>query len=135
VVAARGDGTDGSKQSVQPNVNPLELKAALLFAIVFIALVVLTTLVRESLGRPGLYTLAGIVGVTDVDPFVLGVTQSHTGALPLHVAATAIIIAASSNNLIKALYARSFADPATGNRAAVLLVGLAVVGLIGLVWV
>jgi len=134
-VASRADGPDGSGEAPQPKVNPLELKAALLFAIVFIALLVLTTLVRESLGRPGLYTLAGIVGVTDVDPFVLGVTQTHTAALPLQVAATAIIIAASSNNLIKALYARSFADPATGRRAAVLLVGLAVVGLVGLVWV
>jgi len=134
-VASRNDGPDGPEESVQPSVNPLELKAALLFAVVFIALLVLTTLVRETLGRPGLYTLAGIVGVTDVDPFVLGITQAHTGVLPLKVAATAIIIAASSNNLIKAVYARSFADPVTGKRAAVLLVGLAVVGLVGLVWV
>jgi uncharacterized membrane protein (DUF4010 family) len=134
-VAARGDGKDGAGPPAGPKANPLEIKAALLFAVVFVALLVVTTLVRESLGRPGLYTLAGIVGVTDVDPFILGVTQEHATLLSLHVAATAIIIAASSNNLIKAVYARSFADRATGTRAALLLIGLAVVGLVGLFWV
>jgi uncharacterized membrane protein (DUF4010 family) len=134
-VASRADEPDGSGPSTPPSLNPLELKAAVLFAVVFVALLVVTALVRESLGRPGLYTLAGIVGVTDVDPFVLGVTQAHTPALPVHVAATAIIIAASSNNVIKAVYARSFADRQTGTRAALLLIGLAVVGLVGLFWV
>ena len=135
LIATRGDGADGTRPSAGPKANPLEIKAALLFAVVFVALLVITALVRESLGPRGLYTLAGIVGVTDVDPFILGVTQEHATALSLHVAATAIIIAASSNNLIKAVYARSFADRATGTRAALLLIGLAVVGLVGLFWV
>jgi uncharacterized membrane protein (DUF4010 family) len=134
-VATRGDRTDGTTPSAGPKANPLEIKAALLFAVVFVALLVVTTLVKESLGRTGLYTLAGIVGVTDVDPFILGVTQEHATLLPLHVAATAIIIAASSNNLIKAVYARSFADRETGARAAMLLIALAAVGLVGLFWV
>jgi len=135
LVASRGDDADESATPMRPGVNPLDLKAALLFAVVFVALLVVTTVVRASLGQPGLYTLAGIVGVTDVDPFVLGVTQSHAVTLPLHVAATAIIIAASGNNLAKAIYAWSFADRETGRRAALLLVGLAVIGLVGLAWI
>ncbi len=135
LVSSRGDGRGHPEASAQPTANPLELTAALLFAAVFVALLVVTTLVRESLGRPGLYTLAGIVGVTDVDPFILGVTQARASVLSLHVAAVAIIIAASSNNVIKAVYARSFADRATGRQAAMLLIGLALVGLVGLIWV
>ncbi len=135
IVSSRGDGAEPAAAPAQRTTNPLELTAALLFAVVFVALLVLTTLVRESLGQPGLFTLAGIVGVTDVDPFILGVTQTPESVLALHVGATAIIIAASSNNLIKAVYARSFADRETGVRAATLLVGLAVVGLVGLLWV
>lgn len=134
-VSSRGDGGAASGTPEQPKANPLDLRAALLFALVFVVLLVVTTLVRQSLGRPGLYTLAGIVGVTDVDPFILGITQANVGALPLHVAATAIIIAASSNNVVKAVYARSFGDRATGRRAGLLLLALALVGLIGLVWV
>jgi len=134
-VSSRKDGPEPAEPPSQRTGNPLELTAALLFAIVFVALLVLTTLVRESLGRPGLYTMAGLVGVTDVDPFILGMAQTPESALTLRVAATAIIIAASSNNLIKAVYARSIADRETGTRAALLLVALAAVGLVGLMWV
>jgi uncharacterized membrane protein (DUF4010 family) len=134
-VSSMGDGPDGDGTVVEPNTNPLQIKAAVLFAIVFVALLVVTQVVRESLGRPGVYTLAGIVGVTDVDPFILGVAQSHGMVLSLHAAAVSIIIAASSNNLAKAAYAVGFADRSTGRRAAILLVGLAVIGLVGLAWV
>jgi len=135
LVSSRGDGEVPAQAPPQRTTNPLELTAALLFAVVFVALRVATTLVRESLGHTGLYTLAGIVGVTDVDPFILGIAQTPQSASALHVAAIAIIIAAASNNLIKAVYARSFSDRETGRRAALLLVGLAAVGLIGLFWV
>ncbi len=134
-VSVRGDGQAVSGAPRQPTANPLEITAAILFAFVFVALLVVTTLVRESLGKPGLYTLAGIVGVTDVDPFILGVTQAKATVLSLHVAAVAVVIAASSNNVIKAVYARSFAGGQTGRLAAALLVGLAAVGLVGLLWV
>ena len=56
--------------------NPLELRAAFLFALVFVVVLVLTNLAREYLGRAGLYSLAAIMGVTDVDPFILGLAQS-----------------------------------------------------------
>lgn len=133
-LASRGDEGEIA-EAPSARINPLELKAALLFAVVFVALLVVTTLVRESLGRPGLYTLAGIVGVTDVDPFILGVTQAKAATMPLHVAAVAIIVAAASNNAVKAAYARMFADRATGRRAASFLIALAAVGLLGLLWV
>jgi uncharacterized membrane protein (DUF4010 family) len=135
LLASRGERSESPDRSPQPKVNPLELTTALIFTAVFVALMVLTTLARESLGRGGLYALAGIVGVANIDPFVLSVIQPHAVTLPLHVAATAVIIAAASNNVIKAVYARSFADRVTGRRAAVSLVGLAAVGLVGLFWV
>jgi uncharacterized membrane protein (DUF4010 family) len=134
-LARRGDAPAVPDESEAPTANPLALKAALLFAAVFVAVLVATTLVREYLGHAGLYTLAGLMGVTDVDPFILGVSQGHTQPLPVAVAATAIIIAASSNNLIKAIYAHAFADRPTGRRSAALLAALAVLGLVALVWV
>ncbi len=134
-VSRRADGPAAAAETEQPAVNPLELKAAFLFAAVFVAVLVATTLVREYLGHAGLYTLAGIMGVTDVDPFILGVSQSHGTALPLAVAATAIVLAASSNNVVKAIYAHTFSDRDTGRRSALLLVALAAVGLVALVWV
>ena len=114
--------------------NPLELRTAFVFGAIFVAVIVITHLVREYLGRAGLFTLAAVMGVTDVDPFILGLTQPQAVPLSIGTAASAIVIAAASNNLIKAIYAYSFADRDTGRRSAGLLVALTVCGLLPLIW-
>ena len=65
----------------------------------------------------------------------MGMTQTATSSTPVHVAAIAILIAASSNNIIKGFYARSFSDPRTGRWSLVMLVILALLGLIPAWWV
>ena len=55
------------------------------------------------------------MGVTDVDPFIMGMTQAAGTLTPLKVAAGAVLIAAASNNLIKGIYAYSLADRKTGS--------------------
>jgi uncharacterized membrane protein (DUF4010 family) len=108
--------------------NPLELKAAFLFALIFLAMVVITNLVVTTMGEAGVYTLAAIMGVTDVDPFIMGLTQTAGVTTTLHVAAVGIVIAAASNNVVKGIYALSFADRRTGVMSAALLGTLAVAG-------
>jgi hypothetical protein len=76
-----------------------------------------------------------MMGVTDVDPFILGMTQSVGTLTPLKVGAGAILIAAASNNLAKAIYAYSLADRKTGVHSLILLGLLAVLGLVPLLWV
>jgi len=114
--------------------NPLELHAAFLFALLFLAILVVTQLVLHHFGRGGVYTLAAIMGFTDVDPFILGLTQSPSTVTPVPLAATAILIAAASNNLVKGIYAYVFADRGTGRQGAGLLWGLAACGLCPLLW-
>jgi len=114
--------------------NPLELRAALLFAALFLAMLVATQLVVTYLGRAGAYGLAALMGVTDVDPFIMGMTQAGGTTTPLTVAAVAILIAAASNNLVKGIYAWSMADRATGRQSFGLLAGLALAGLAPLFW-
>ena len=79
-------------------------------------------------------TLAAIMGVTDVDPFIMGMTQAAGTITPVKVAAGAILIAASSNNIIKGCYAYGLADRRTGRLSLVFLVALALAGLTPLVW-
>ena len=112
--------------------NPLELRSAFLFAFIFIAMLVATHLAVTYLGREGVYGLAAVMGVTDVDPFILGLTQTAGTATPLAVAAAGIVIAAASNNLVKGLYALSFADRGTGRQSLALLACLALMGLVPL---
>jgi uncharacterized membrane protein (DUF4010 family) len=125
---------DDVKREYQPQ-NPLELSAAFLFAALFIAMLIATHLAVVYLGRAGVYTLAGIMGVTDVDPFIMGLTQAAGTLTRVPVAAAAILIAASSNNVIKGIYAWFFARESAGKQSLVLLIALAVAGLTPLLWV
>ncbi len=124
---------DAVKREFEPN-NPLELMAAFLFALLFLAMLVATQLAVTYLGRAGVNSLAAIMGVTDVDPFIMGMTQAAGPLTPFNVAATAVLIAASSNNLIKGIYAYSLADRKTGTQSLFLLAGLAALGVVPLFW-
>ncbi len=122
------------QRQFEPN-NPLELGAAFLFAGLFLAMLIATQLAVTYLGSAGVNTLAAIMGVTDVDPFIMGMTQAAGTLTPLAVAAGAVLIAASSNNIVKGIYAYSLADRKTGRQCLVLLVSLALLGLVPLFWI
>src|SRR6478672_3911783 len=72
--------------------------------------------------------LAAVVGVTDIDPFVLNLAQGGTSGISNGAIAAAILIAASSNNLLKAGYATSFAGGRATTVSAAACVVLAIVG-------
>ncbi len=121
------------QQEYEPK-NPLELLTAFLFAALFLAMLIATQLAVTYLGKAGVNTLAAIMGVTDVDPFIMGLTQAAGTLTPLKVAAGAILIAAASNNIVKGIYAYSLADRKTGLQSLLFLAGLAAAGLIPLFW-
>jgi uncharacterized membrane protein (DUF4010 family) len=109
--------------------NPLELGAAAVFAALFVAVSVVSALAQSKFGISGIYGLAAIVGVTDIDPFVLNLAQGGVSGEPATALAAAILIAASSNNILKALYAASFAGGKATAGSAAALVALAVAGV------
>ncbi|NNM83551.1 MAG: DUF4010 domain-containing protein [Burkholderiales bacterium] len=98
--------TGGEQMEMQG--NPLELSAALLFAFLFVAISLASTWVRSAYGEAGIYWLASLVGVTDIDPFVLSLAQGGAGGMALAPLGAAIMVAASSNNVLKAVYAAGF---------------------------
>ena len=129
---------DPSAEAVQREFepkNPLELLAAFSFAALFLGMLVATQLAVTYLGRTGVNTLAAIMGVTDVDPFIMGMTQAAGTLTPLNIAAAAVLIAAASNNFVKGIYAYSLADRKTGLQSLLLMTILAVAGLIPLLWI
>ena len=85
------------------NRNPLELKTAAIFGVLFIFFAVITDYVIKTYGNSGVTTLAYIVGVTDIDPFLLNLLQHNT--IAELIAGMAIINATNSNNLLKMVYA------------------------------
>jgi uncharacterized membrane protein (DUF4010 family) len=109
--------------------NPLELGPAAIFAFLFIAVSLVSSWAKAQFGTSGIYALAAIVGVTDIDPFVLNLAQGGTTGMPNNALAAAVLIAASSNNILKALYAAFFAGGRTTAVSAAALVLLAVAGV------
>jgi uncharacterized membrane protein (DUF4010 family) len=110
--------------------NPLELGPAALFAFLFVAVSLVSNWAKAEFGTSGIYTLAAIVGVTDIDPFVLNLAQGGTTGMSNSALAAAILIAASSNNILKAIYAAAFAGGRATIFSAVVLVLLAIAGVI-----
>lgn len=130
----RRDQSEELKKEYVPR-NPLELWAALLFGGIFIGMLVLTRIAMVHLGRGGVFGLAAVMGLTDVDPFVLSLTQSAGAVTTLTVAAAGMVVASASNNAMKGLYAFGFADRETGRQSLYLLLGFAVLGMLPLIWV
>ena len=83
--------------------NPLEFKVALIFASLFIAFTLITHYTLQCFGDSGLMTLSVLVGVTDINPFLINLFQSNNnvGETILIQAAFQAII---SNNVVKMLY-------------------------------
>ena len=123
-----------AQESLEPK-NPLDLLAAFFFAALFLVMLVATQLAVTYLGRGGLNVLAALMGVSDVDPFIMGLTQAAGTGTPLQVAAVAIIIAAASNNIIKGIYASSLAGRDTGRQSLIFLASLAALSLVPILWI
>jgi len=109
--------------------NPLELGPAAIFAFLFIAMSLASSFATSQFGTVGIYALAAIIGVSDIDPFVLNLAQGGTTGLAITAIAAAILIAASSNNVLKAFYAVSFGGGSRTAGSAAALVFLAAAGV------
>jgi uncharacterized membrane protein (DUF4010 family) len=131
--AARHDAATIVSAAPAPS-NPLELSAALIFAALFVITSVVSAWVIGSFGNVGVYWLASFVGVSDIDPFVLSIAQGSAAGMTPHTAAIAILIAASSNNVLKAIYSVSFGGWRCSAPIVASLIGLSLTGLAAAAW-
>jgi uncharacterized membrane protein (DUF4010 family) len=89
--------------------NPLEFRTALLFAVLFVFFGILTYYTTQYYGTPGLRWLSFVVGVTDIDPFILNLFQAKEYSPDLVV--MLVLQATMSNNLLKAIYGMALGTP------------------------
>jgi uncharacterized membrane protein (DUF4010 family) len=102
---------NASEVTVHRTKNPLEFSTALLFAFLFVVFTLLTKYALKEFGTRGLDALALVVGVTDIDPFLVSLF-SGTYKVALPAIADATLIAISSNNLMKMGYVISLGSKA-----------------------
>ena len=92
-VTARGDSL--------PVKNPFSLGSAVQFALLFAVVLVIVELTHKYAPVEGLYLVAAVAGLTDVDAITLSMAQGSRDGIGFAVATHAIGIAAVSNTLVK----------------------------------
>jgi uncharacterized membrane protein (DUF4010 family) len=105
----KGPGGLGVSGTVDAHNNPLEFKTAFVFAALFIFFAFITGYIKTNYGAGGINVLSFAVGVTDIDPFILSLFQSKLNVGNVFLV-TAVINAATSNNLLKMVYGISLCD-------------------------
>lgn len=109
--------------------NPLELKIAMLFAVLFILFSLITYYVIQNYGNYGLNILSYIIGFTDIDPFLLNLFQGNY-SIGIDTVSKAVLQAIASNNILKAGYTYIFADKSTRKAACIGLIAITLLNII-----
>jgi uncharacterized membrane protein (DUF4010 family) len=107
--------------------NPMEMKPALMFAAILTAIALASRFALDRFGAQGLYVVAGVTGLADVDAMTLtAARQAAGGAISSATAGTAVLIAMAVNTMTKGAMAWGIAGSAVGLRvAAALLAAIA----------
>lgn len=106
--------------------NPLSLMTALVFGVLLAVVSMAAAVLEMWVGDSGVYALAAVSGLADVDAITLSMTQSAD--TPIQTAAIAILIVVAVNTASKAVMARFAGGPRAGliimlTSAAALLAG------------
>ena len=110
-------GTDGggedraAEEAAVPLRNPFSLTSAIQFAAFFAAVLLLVKLVQLHLPGQGVYLVAALAGLTDVDAITLSMAE-YARANDPGTAVTAIVLAALTNTLVKCAMVAGLSGPA-----------------------
>jgi len=103
--------------------NPLSLRVAIQFAILYALIVLLVRWASDSFGGAGVYWASFFSGLTDLDAISLSLSQlQRAGDLLAEEAARAVLIAAGANSLLKAVMAISLGGPSL-RRPVIIVLG------------
>jgi|CXWL01.1.fsa_nt_gi uncharacterized membrane protein (DUF4010 family) len=91
--------------------NPTELRPALVFAVLYGGVLLAVEAARTTLGQQGLFAVAALAGLTDIDAITLSTSELvATGRLDAPIACRALLIAAAANLVFKAAVAASLGN-------------------------
>jgi uncharacterized membrane protein (DUF4010 family) len=116
--------------------NPAEFKPALIFAALYALVLVGVAYAREHFGERGLFVVAAISGLTDMDAITLSSARlAHRGEMAATVIWRAILIAAMANFIFKfGVVAALGSRPLVARVGAVFLLALVAGGAILWLW-
>lgn len=124
--------THAAKSSELEIANPFELKTALQFGALLAVVILLAKAAGHWLGHAGIYLLALISGIGDVDAINVSLGRMAPQDLTLSVAGGAIVLAAVSNTVTKALLAFAVGGTGLGLRVGAAFIATLAAGAVGL---
>lgn len=101
----------GGTLTIPEQENPTELKFAMLFALVYALVLLLIAAAKEFVGDSGLYIVAAISGLSDMDAIALSTARlAHASDIDPLAAWRTILVAAASNMIAKGMIVASLAN-------------------------
>ena len=114
--------------------NPAQIKAALIFGAVYALVILATAFAKDQLGNKGLFIVAVISGLTDVDAITLSTARlMNIGNLEVENGWKVILVAALSNLVFKGALVGFLGNPKVFARIAVLF-GIVLTGGLLVLW-
>jgi len=104
------DKKDGKTETQLPLGKPLEMTNAMLFGVLYVAILLVITYANDYFGDEGIYITSGIAGMSDVDAISISISKMSVITLSAKTAQNAILIATLTNTISKfaiALWASS----------------------------
>ena len=108
VLSLRGQAAQSQEDAAGLR-NPFELRPVVTFAVVLSLLVVIARVVTEQFGVTGAIVAALVTGAGDVDAVTVSMTKLAPATLEVRQAALAVLAAALSNTLVKAVMGATIA--------------------------
>ncbi|WP_225767496.1 DUF4010 domain-containing protein [Inquilinus sp. Marseille-Q2685] len=125
--------SDRTSEAAPPLGNPLDLWSALKIVALITAVLLLSKVLDDTLGVAGLYLLAAVSGLADVDAITLSAARLTQGGLDIAAGATVVLIAAGVNTLVKAGLAVALGGRAMALRILPATVAMLAAGAAGII--
>jgi uncharacterized membrane protein (DUF4010 family) len=124
----------GAREDMPPPANPAELKSALVFGLIYALVTLAVAAVKQYFGATGLYLVAAVSGLTDMDAITLSLSRMvESKHLEADNAWRLILAASLSNFIFKGIAATFLGGRSLGLRLAPFF-GAALLGGLLILW-
>jgi len=114
--------------------NPVELGQALQFGLLLAVILLATQAARAWLGEAGLFLVAGVSGIADVDAITISLARVTGGEMAARSVSLAVFVATLVNTLTKTTLVAVLGGPKIGAKIAWPMVGSLALGT-ALIWI
>jgi len=110
--------------------NPFQISTALQFGILLGVVLLLAEAVKEWFGDEGIYVLSVVSGLMDVDAITLSLSKMATNELHEKTAAAGIVLATTSNTLVKGIMFAFLTDIKVSMKLLFVMAGSGAAGIL-----